>query len=99
MSIHQRCWNCDSFDFSTGTCDKAPKWSFDDRTAMSSTFSWGTPDRPNAHLIFDFHKEMHPDNIKEIAMVMARTAANKLNCLSLCAFEQEAEDHGINGHV
>jgi hypothetical protein len=96
MSIYEKCWKCNSFNFATETCEKAIKRSADDRTAMSCTFSWGTPDRPNGHLIFDFHKEMHPDNIKEIAMVMAQTAANKMDCLNLCSFEQEAENDQIN---
>lgn len=99
MSIHERCWKCDAFNLGTETCDKATKRSVDDRIAITSTFSWGTPDRPNAHLIFDFHTEIHPDNIKEIAIVMAQTAANKMDCLNLCSFSQEAENNGISGNV
>ena len=99
MSIHERCWKCDSFDFGTKTCEKAGRPVLDERTAIASTFSWGTPDRPNAHLIFDFHQEIHPENIKAIAMVMAQAAANKMNCLNLCYLEQEAEDAGITGNV
>ena len=95
MSIHERCWKCPSFDFGTETCDKAPKISLDELTAITSFFS----DRPNPHLVFDFHQEIHPDNIKEIAMVMAQTAANKMNCLNLCSFEKEAENDGIIGNV
>ncbi len=99
MSIHERCWKCGFFNLSTETCDKAVKRPADDLTAITSFFSWGTPDRPNAHLIFDFHREIHPQNIKEIAMAMAQTAANKLNCLNLCSFDEEAENHGISGNV
>jgi hypothetical protein len=99
MSIHERCWKCSSFNFETETCDKAQKRSWDDLTAITSIFSWGTPDRPNPHLIFDFHREIHPDNIKEIAMTMARTAANKMNCLNLCSFDKEADHDGITGLV
>ena len=99
MSIHERCWKCACFDLATETCDRAVKRSVDDLTAITSIFSWGTPDRPNAHLIFDFHEGIHPHNIKEIAMAMAQTAANKMNCLNLCAFEEEAEDVGISGNA
>ncbi len=99
MGIHERCWKCDSFDFSTETCKKAANRPKDDLAAITSTFSWGTPDRPNAHLIFDFHQEIHPDNIREVAMVMAQTAADKMHCLNLCSFLQEAEHDAISGNV
>ena len=99
MSIHERCWKCSSFNFETETCDKVPKRSLGDLTAITSIFLWGTPARPNPHLIFDFHQEIHPDNVKEIAMIMTRTAANKMNCLNLCSFDKEADHDGITGLV
>jgi hypothetical protein len=99
MSIHERCWKCSSFNFETETCDKAPERSLGDRVAITSIFSWGTPDRPNPHLIFDFHSEIHPENVQAIAMTMARTAANKMNCLNLCSFEKETDHDTITGRV
>jgi hypothetical protein len=99
MSIHERCWGCPSFNFETEACDKASKRSLDDLTAITSFFSWGTPDRPNPHLVFDFHQEIHPDNVREIAMTMALTAAHKMNCLNLCSFEKETGDDTITGTV
>jgi hypothetical protein len=99
MSIHERCWKCSSFNFETETCDKATVKSLHDLTAITSFFSWGTPDRPNPHLIFDFHQEIHPDNVKEIAMTMAMTAANSMDSLNLCSFDKENENGTITGTV
>lgn len=39
------------------------------------------------HLTFHFHPEIAPENIKEIALVMAKTAAAKIDCMNLCALE------------
>ncbi len=58
-----------------------------DRTAIICTFSWGTESRPNPHLIFEFHKDIHPENVQEIALTMARTAIDKVDCLDFCALE------------
>jgi len=99
MSIHERCWQCSSFNFETETCDKVPKRCLGELTAMTSVFSWGTPDRPNPHLIFDFHSEIHPEIVQEIAMIMARTAANMMNCLNLCSFDKETDHDTITGRV
>ena len=55
----------------------------DDRTAITCTFDW----EPTPHLTFHFSPGIAPENIREIALVMAKTAAAKMDCMNLCALE------------
>lgn len=89
-TIPERCWKCDRFDIDTKVCSEASPPPAEERTAITATFSWGTPSHPNPHLTFDFHRDIHPDNVKQIALVMAQTAARKMDCMNLCAIEEES---------
>lgn len=64
----------------------------DELTAITCTFSWGDAPGDRPCLSFLFHPDIDPENIKAIALVMAKTAAAKMDCLNFCAAEQEICD-------
>lgn len=98
MSIPERCWKCDRFDLQHHRCSEVPEPDVDESQSIIATFSWGTPAHPNPHLIFDFHKEIHPDNVAEIASKMAHVAANQMDIMNLCDFA-EGGDYAAPGNA
>lgn len=60
-----------------------------DRTAITCRFEWGQSPKEKPRLIFEFHQEINWENIKELAMLMAQTAAKRMDCMNLCAMENE----------